>query len=131
MTLSSLNPQVGVELTASVTDLDNVTADSEEWQWARSEDMTAWTDIEDAEEPAYTPVAADAGNYLRATAEYMDGESTENTKTAEAVSANPVMMTRTVNTPPAFPETENGNRDVAENTAAGMPVGSPVVAEDA
>ena len=88
-----------------MTDLDNVTAASEEWQWARSEDMTAWTDIEDADGvPAYTPVAADAGNYLRATVEYKDGESTENTKTAEAVSANPVMMTRTVNTAPAFPD---------------------------
>ena len=131
VSLSSLNPQLGIPLTASVTDLDNVTDDSEEWQWARSEDMTAWTDIEDAEEPAYTPVAADAGNYLRATVEYKDGESTEKTKTAEAVSANPVMMTRTVNTAPAFPDTEDGDRDVAENTAAGMPVGSPVVAEDA
>ena len=36
-----------------------------------------------------------------------------------------------VNDPPAFPSTERGARDIAENTAAGMDIGAPVAATDA
>ncbi len=72
VTLSSTQPQVGVELTAYLTDPDgSVTGIS--WQWADSPDGSAnWTDIDGAMSAAYTPVAAGEGKYLRATASYAD-----------------------------------------------------------
>ena len=52
------------------------------WQWASSSDMSAWTDIVDATSDVYTPVAADAGSYLQATAMYTDGEGSGKSKMA-------------------------------------------------
>ena len=66
--------------------------------------------------------------YLRATARYTDGHGSGKMKMA--VSDNMVIMAST-NTAPVFPGTEDGTRDVAENTAADMPVGAPVTATDA
>ena len=108
------------------------------WQWASSPDRSAWTDIEDAASDIYTPVDGDVGNYLRATAGYKDGESTETAKTAEVVSANAVLAHRSQNAAPAFPDQDpdtdgvqgNQERSVAENTPAGQPVGAPAAATD-
>ena len=84
VTLSSTQPVVGVQLTASLTDPDGDIA-NEAWQWAESRDgATGWTDIADATSETYTPDAADTGVYLRATVRYTDGEGTG--KRAEAVS---------------------------------------------
>jgi hypothetical protein len=47
----------------------------------------AYTNIAGATNAAYTPVADDAGNYLRATASYTDGYGAD---TAEGTSANAV-----------------------------------------
>ena len=81
--LSTLQPKAGVELTATLTDPDNITASNPTGaieagpgitlQWASSSDgSTSWTDIEDATLPTYTPEDGDVGNYLRVTAEYKD-----------------------------------------------------------
>ena len=87
VTLSSTAPAVGTALTASVTDLDGgVTGTT--WQWARSPDMAAWTDIPGATSDSYTPVEADVSMYLRAMASYTDAEGSD--KSAQKVSANPV-----------------------------------------
>ena len=87
VTLSSTAPRVGAAITASVTDPDGVVT-GETWQWARSADgSTGWADT-GATSAAYTPVQADADNYLRATASYTDGEGSG--KSAEAVSDNAV-----------------------------------------
>ena len=88
ITLSSLQPQAGVLLTATLTDPDGATSGTK-LQWERSTRASgSWAAIEDENTSTYTPVNADAGYYLRITAEYKDPESTENTKMAEAVSAN-------------------------------------------
>ena len=72
--LDQPQPQVGQAVVASVEDDDIVdeAAVTVMWQWARSLDMVTWEDIEDAELEDYTPVLADVGMYLRATATYDD-----------------------------------------------------------
>ena len=124
VTLSSSTPQVGVELTASLRDPDGGVT-GEAWQWARSEDGASnWEDIVTATSNAYTPVAADEGNYLRATVSYTDGDGPG--KGADAVSANVVAA----NTAPEFPASETGARSVSESAAAGANIGAPVAAGD-
>ena len=124
VSLSSMEPQVGTVLTATVTDPDGSVADVT-WSWAKSSDQSAWTDISGATSATYTPVRGDGENYLRATATYIDGEGSG--KTAVAVSANAVHVP---NTDPSFPATESGIRSVAENTQAGEDVGASVAATD-
>ena len=121
--LPAMQPRVGVELTAMLSDLDDgITGTT--WKWASSSDMLAWADIEDATSASYTPVDGDANMYLRATAMYTDGHGPDKSKMA--VSAQQV----TANTAPEF-ATETAERSVAENTAADMEIGTPVEATDA
>ena len=123
VTLPAMQPRVGVELTAMLSDLDDgITGTT--WQWANSSDMSTWTDIEDATSDAYIPVDDDAGSYLQATAMYTDGEGSG--KMASGMSAQQV----TANTAPEF-AAETAERSVAENTGAGMAIGAPVAATDA
>ena len=129
VTLSSSTPQVGVELTASLRDPDGGVT-GEAWQWARSQDgATNWEDIGTAASNAYTPVAADEDNYLRATVSYTDGDGPG--KSANEISANAVAVVAVIeNTAPEFPTSETGARSVSENAAAGTNIGAPVAAED-
>ena len=129
VTLSSSTPQVGVELTASLRDPDGGVT-GEAWQWARSQDgATNWEDIGTAASNAYTPVAADEDNYLRATVSYTDGDGPG--KSANEISANAVEIVAVIeNTAPEFPTSETGARSVSENAAAGTNIGAPVAAED-
>ena len=75
---------------------------------------------------AYTPVAADEDNYLRATVSYTDGDGPGKSK--DAVTDNPVAVVE--NAAPVFPASENGARSVSENAAAGTDIGAPVEAVD-
>jgi hypothetical protein len=86
VTLSS-QPEVGVELTASLNDPDGgVTGLA--WQWARSADgSTGWTNISGATSANYTPVDADANMFLRATASYTDAHASGQTASAVTGSA--------------------------------------------
>ena len=137
VTLSTLQPKAGVELTATLTDPDEVITGSVTWQWS-SRDRSTWTDIEDATTAMYTPADGDVGKHLQATAEYKDGESTETAKSAEVISANAVLAERSQNAAPAFPDQNpdidnvqgDQERSVAENTPAGQPVGAPAAATD-
>ena len=84
VSLSPSRAALGVELTASLTDPDGrsgavppiTTAetrltDDAAWQWARSPDGdSGWTNIVGATSNTYTPIQADQGAYLRATASY-------------------------------------------------------------
>ena len=124
VTLPAMQPRVGVELTAMLSDLDMVDMSTVTWQWASSSDMSAWTDIEGATSASYMPVDGDANMYLRATAMYTDGHGPDKSKMA--VSAQQV----TANSAPEF-EAETAERSVAENTAADMDIGTPVEATDA
>ena len=120
--------QARAEVTAALEDDDGV-AGSVGWQWARSPNgRTLWVNIAGAVSAAYTPtLEEDRGNYIRATATYDDGEGSN--KTANAVSAR-VGDPPPVNSPPVFPSTEDGRREVAENSTDGTAVGAPVAATD-
>ena len=130
VTLSSLQPQVSFPLTATLDDPDNVSG-SVTWSWESSQNGTSsWTLISGETSATYTPVAADENHYLRATASYADGVGPGD-KSAEGVSANKVQAAPTqMNLPPEFPSTENGERNVDENTAPGEDIGLPVAATD-
>ena len=127
--LSSVQPQVGIELTATLTDLDG-TPSGVIWQWATStSENGSFTNVSSGVDPdRYTPVAGDAGKHLRATATYTDPQGSG--KNANAVSANPVQTAPATNSAPAF-SAETATRSVAENTAPGINIGAPVTATDA
>ena len=119
--------QARVEVTAELEDDDIPTRPN--WQWSRSPNgRTGWVNILNATSATYTPtLEEDAGNYIRATATYTDGHGPN--KTASAVSPR-VGDPPPVNSAPAFPATENGQREAPEDTAAGQIFGDPVVAND-
>ena len=66
VTLSAVQPRVGVPLTASLTDIDGPVT-GVKWQWSNQAH-----DIDDATSDTYTPVAADVEATLTATATYTD-----------------------------------------------------------
>ena len=128
VTLSKVQPLVGEELEATVTDPDYISG-SETWSWESSSNRSSWTPISGADTQYYRPEADDVGRYLRATASYDDDEGTG--KSARAVSVNPVRMAVSGNTAPQFDSSVTGDREVDENTPAGMDIGGPVAATDA
>ena len=138
VTLSALQPQSAVVLTATHTDPDDSISDLK-WQWAKADSKSgAYADIDDkATADVYTPVDDDLGAYLRATASYTDKEGSG--KSAMVVSEYAVQAVRGINTAPKFADDqdpvmddnqEDAARTVAENTKAGQAIGNPVVAED-
>ena len=127
VTLSAMQPTVGMEIMATLTDPDMVVdMPTVMWQWASSDAMDGtYTDIEDdATSASYMPVDVDENMYLRVTAMYTDGEGSgksEMVKSAQQVIAN---------TAPEFAAAMD-ERSVEENTAAGMYIGAAVAATDA
>ncbi len=133
--LSTLQPQVGVPVNATLSDADLRDADgnavtiSPTWQWYRGA-----TEIPGATAISYTPADGDVGFLLVVKASYDDGEGED--KSAEQPSAHPVRAAPATNTPPAFPDQDpdaadsQQTRTVAENTPAGEDIGDPVVATD-
>ena len=83
-------PQVGTELTASLKDQDGSVANLT-WQWQKDDGQGSYTDITGATMMSYTPVMADDGSRLQATAMYDDGEGSD--KTAMEMTANAVGAT--------------------------------------
>ena len=129
VSLSSDQPQVGTALDANLEDPDgSVSAVGWIWEGSTSRNR-GWSAIDGANAGSYTPVTADLNHYLRVTASYTDGEGTG--KEARVVSANRVRAATVTNTAPVFPQTETGQRTVAENTRAGVSVGAAVRANDA
>ena len=127
VTLSSLQPIEGTPLTATLDDPDDVSG-SATWLWAGSPNgSSSWTPISGATSASYTPVPADVGDYLRATASYTDEEGAG--KSAQAVSANAVELAPSMNEAPEFPS-NTGARSVDENTVAGVNLGAPFTATD-
>ena len=106
--------QARVEVTAALEDDDIPSGVT--WQWARSPNgRTDWVNIQGATSAAYTPtLEEDRGNYIRATASYTDGHGPN--KTDNAVSRR-VGDPPPVNSAPVFPSSEDGRREVAENSA--------------
>ena len=122
VTLSSFQPQVDTQLTATVADPEfeyDVT-----WSWERSIDKSNWVAISGT---TYTPVTGDLGYYLRATASYTDGIGPG--KSAKAVSAYAVRGLPGKQAP-VFTDGVTTTRTVAKNTRAGVKIGAPVAATD-
>ncbi len=137
VTLSTLQPQVGVAITATLTDPDNATATTVTWQWYRgNSEIVGATGGAGALMSSYTPTTGDVGSVLRATAMYDDAEDKD--KTAQEDSAHAVRQAPESNIPPTFPDQDltmddvqtAQTRTVAENTPAGTNIGAPVVASD-
>ena len=130
VTLSSTQPIVGTLLTATLTDPDDVSG-SVTWSWESSPNgASPWAAISGETLDTYTPVTADVGNYLRATASYSDDESAG--KSAQVVSANRVRAAPTgTNALPQFAPIDSDLYNVNENTRAGVNIGPPVAATDA
>ena len=134
VSLSTLQPQVGVELTATLTDQDarsgNDPIINSTWKWEQSPAMDGpWIVIVGATAAAYDPVAGVVAKYLRATVTYTDEHGAD--KTAMAVSAHAVRAEPAgTNSSPVFPG-ESTARNVKENSPPGTNVGKPVAAGDA
>ena len=145
--ISSLQPQIGTVLTATVTDQDGV-AVTGSWQWASSDSENGpFTDIPARSgDSTYRPGDADLNKYLRVTARYRDNVSGADTRELLAVSAYPVRKNIvTSNDPPNFPDQttlgvgevdgpdiirDTTERFILENSSAGTRVGAPVTAFD-
>ena len=160
VTVTPVQPKVDVAVTAELKDPDGGEA-SVEWQWARTDlgdattaiatcpaadASTGWTDIPDAEMTTYTPVTADLGKCVRATAKYADRR--DDGKDAVVASNNPVIVNHD-NRAPVFKDandkeitetTRKVREDAKENAAEDnsntdgvderMQVGNPVMATD-
>ena len=119
--------QARVEVTAALTDGDG-SVSGVAWVWSQSPNgRTDWANISGETGTTYTPTDAFERRYIRATASYTDGHGPS--KTARGVSPS-VAKAPPVNSPPAFPSTEDGQREVAENSGSGTAIGAPVVATD-
>ena len=128
VTLSSLQPQVATQLTATLADPDDASG-SETWLWERSPNGASdWTLISGETSATYTPVAAAVGDYLRATASYTDTVGPD--KSAQAISANAVQGAPGRNKP-VLEEHPTATRSVSRNTPAGRNIGAPFTATDA
>ena len=149
--ISSLQPQIGTELTATVTDLDGVAVPGS-WQWARSDSENGpWENIpERSTDNTYRPVDADLNKYLQVTARYRDNVSGADAREESAVSAYKVRKDIvTSNDPPKFPDQStlltgvssptaaeptqgrtSTERFIHEGSPAGTLVGAPVTAFD-
>ena len=123
--LSTTTPSIGTVLTASLSDPDgNVT--NQAWKWQRADDAgtPAWVDISGADSDSYTVVAADQSKLLRAVVSYRDGHGSGKSAESEASAV------RGSNRAPTFTSATT-SRSVLENTAAGQPVGAPLIVTDA
>ena len=152
--MTLLQPEVGTELTASVSDLDGevtITDSGEGWTWYRAKVRKPnpnvgttvlalgdeWELIANENTADYTPqgvnseanpattVAVDEGWHLLARVVYTDPHGAE--KEAVGISANPVRanVTDEDNNSPDFNQSET-TREVPEDTAVDMPVGDVV-----
>ena len=127
VTLSTVQPQEGTSLEATLED-DDVPAGTT-WQWHRASSRgSTGTAITGANSRFYSPDADDVGSYLRAVASYNDGHGTD--KTAAAVSANRVQEAPPDPEPPVFDPNGDYTRTIRENQSAGRNLGAPVRATD-
>ena len=122
--LSTLGPQVGVQLIAELTDPDGGVS-GESWQWIRYSGSQERA-INGATDSSYTPTQADDGSRLQATVSYADRQGSG--KYAAGPVTHPVGDES--NSPPAFTFAGAVTRQVAENTRPGANIGDPVSATD-
>ena len=119
VTLMPASPRVGTEISAALTDPDNVTAGTVTWQWSQSMTMDgSFTDIDMATSMTYTAVADDEGYYLKATASYTDGHGSDKSASGmTAMTASQVTFAISGTPDPSY--MENGTDAVGTYTASG------------
>ena len=126
LTSDTATIQARVPVTAVLSDDDGPSGVT--WRWSRSPNgRSDWVNILGATSATFEPTDDDEGNYIRPTASYRDGEGQG--KTANGVSPR-VGDAPPINSAPAFPSTENGQREVAEDASDGSTFGDPVAATD-
>ena len=118
VTLSKIQPRVGIAVTASLTDPDG-SISGLTWQWHKGTinegDLTA-TAIDGANSDTYTPVAEDDGDTLSARASYTDGQSTPDaTKKTAMGTADNAVAPDTRNKAPVFDD-QDTETDGVQNT---------------
>ena len=128
ITFSTLQPKAGIALTATLSDPDG---DISGLMWAWSKTGTDFDDDDRPMSATYTPVAADIGTTLTATATYRDGSLAAS---AEAITLGQAVgntvVADTDNKAPVFPDQDTApevqqtdqERTVAENTASGTAI---------
>ena len=117
--------QGGFAVTATLGGDEDGTPTNVTWQWSRGNTASGpFTDISGATSASYTPVRADEGKFLRATASYTDPQGPN--KSAEGVS--PMAVVRG-NEDPQF-DSATATRNVDENSGGGTHVGAAVSATD-
>ena len=94
VTITPETPEVGVEMTATLSDPDG-SVTIRNWRWERSSDQEAWAIISGARSETYTPTALDEGSYLRANAAYEDGHGRNKEAEAAVASIVPAAPTPT------------------------------------
>ena len=125
--LSTLQPQVSVEVTATLSDDDNVSDTSVDWVWFRGGTRIAASESSDSLTATYTPISGDAGQRLRARATYDDGH--DENKDAQVDSSRSVRHAPGSNIAPQYPSATI-ERAVAEDAPARRNIGAPVRATD-
>ncbi len=141
--LDTLQPLEGVDLIATLRDIDEGITATTTWHWERRhEDSRSWTTSttttsfsstgQASLQTTYTPVAEDVDHFLRLTVTYTDAEGPD--KDEEVESANFVLKDL-VYEPPVFQDdagtaTTSVTRAVPENSPENTAVGAPVAAFD-
>ena len=154
--ISPMQPQVGTDLTAILSDQDGVAVPGT-WQWASSDSMNGpFTNIPRlSNRMSYAPTPADLGKYLRVEVSYVDrADPNPKSLTGLAGMVAPDSKPRpvrkdivTTTDPPKFPSQrplglpvtddtgdprvrDKTERFIHENSPAGSKVGAPVTAFD-
>ena len=116
VTLSAVQPRVGVAVTASLTDIDGAVS-GVTWQWydgAISENNLTVNAIDEATSDTYTPTDDDTGDTLRARAAYTDPQGSDHSAFGEAANA---VAADTRNKAPVFDD-QDTDEDGTQNTEA-------------
>ena len=137
--LSARQPVVGQTLMATLMNDDEV-ASGVRWTWEKK-DGTSWVDV--AGTPAstdatgtepytgtYTPMQSEINAELRVDVEYIDTDNDNLRVGAKEFEQAVAASVGGTNVAPTFPGGTTASRTVAENAAAGTPVGDPVTAMD-
>ena len=123
VTFSPTQPDLGIPITASVTDADTPVTE-ETWQWSKSDTATGtFTDITDATSATYRPAEADLEKFLKASVTYTDSQAAGNTSSAVASTAVQVRDTILVDNVSDV-EIAHGNPGLSQGlTTGGHPEG--------
>ena len=94
VSLSMEEPEMGVPISATLTDADGDIS-GETWQWSSSDTATGtFTDISSATSATYRPAEADLEKYLKATVSYTDGHGSGKTASETTDTAVQIVSAR-------------------------------------